>query len=380
VITGFSLIVAILLFNLALAVIVLLQKRTWYLARFGTSALVLLMLLGAIRFFLPVSIPPVTNAIPSFVILPRIVAILRTELIAGIEVQTMLLALWGIGSAVLLLRLMLTFRKLRKLKELYNTKCSDNSHAAQTAEKLGLKHCKIVVSPYVGAPFVTGVFRALIYLPELDISDSELEMILRHEYQHFKQCDFLVKGFYNMMSIIFWWNPFVHYFHRNLDRLLEVRCDAAVKKRLTNGEKATYIDALYRIMRHAELNEAMKLPAESSISVSSAFVLTGAADYESFVEQRFKLIASGEGSVKMQIVSIALVMAVFSGSFMLIIQPHMDPPEADIVGAYIVSPGVMHILVTADGRYELFADGEFLVELPEIPEVFADLPIIIEER
>ena len=29
-ITGFSLIVAILLFNLALVVIVLLQKRTWY--------------------------------------------------------------------------------------------------------------------------------------------------------------------------------------------------------------------------------------------------------------------------------------------------------------------------------------------------------------
>ncbi|MCL2250072.1 MAG: M56 family metallopeptidase [Oscillospiraceae bacterium] len=376
-ITGYSLIIAILLFNLALAAIALLQKRTWYLARFGTSALVLLMFLGAVRLFLPISIPPVTNAIQSFVFLPRVVAILRMELMPGVEVQAVLLALWGIGSATVFLRLMLTFRRLRKLKELYDTKCSDNSHAVQTAEKLGLKHYKIVVSPYVGAPFVTGVFRALIYLPELDLPDSEFEMILRHEYQHFKQCDFLVKGFYNMLSIVFWWNPFVHYFHRNLDRLLEVRCDAAVKKLLTNDEKATYIGVLYRIMRHAELNGITNLPAKSS---SSAFVLSGEADYENFVEQRFRLIASGKGSAKMQIISIALVMTVFSGSFLFVVQPHGEPPSAEVADASRISPEVQHIVITADGRYELFENGEFVIELPEIPEIFADLPVIVKER
>jgi beta-lactamase regulating signal transducer with metallopeptidase domain len=379
VITVFSLIIAILLFNLALAVVALLQKRTWYLARFGTSALVLLMLFGSIRLFLPISVPPITNTIRSYVLLPGLVNIMRTELFLGIEIQTAILALWGVGSVYMLLRLMLTFRKLRKLKELYNIKCSDNSRAVQVAQRLGLKHYEIVVSPYVGAPFVTGIFRAMIYLPNLDISDGELEMILRHEYQHFKQNDFLVKAFYNILSIVFWWNPVVRYFHRNLDRLLEVRCDAAVKKHLTNSEKGTYIEALYRTMLHAEQSCKSGLPVKPSASTVSAFVLTGEAGYETFVEQRFRLIASNERSYKMQAISIVMVTVVFIGSFLFIVQPYMMPPPEEIVGTYLVSPDVMHIFVTADGRYELFVYGEFLVEIPEIPEAFSELPMIFEE-
>lgn len=378
-ITGYSLIIAILLFNLALAVIALLQKRTWYLARFGTSALVLLMLFGAVRLFLPISLAPVTSAIHSYVLLPEIVTILRTELLPGVEVQAVILTLWGVGSVFMLLRLMLTLRKLRKLKQLYNITRSDNSHAVQAAQRIGLKHYEIIVSPHVKAPFVTGFFRALIYLPVLDIPGDEFEVILRHEYQHFKQCDFLAKAFYNMLTIVFWWNPFVHYFHRNLDRLLEVRCDAAVIKCLTNGEKAMYIEALYNVMRYAERSDTARIPVEPTTSTDSSFVLTGTADYESFVEQRFRLIASNERSVKMQIISIALVMVVFSVSFLFIVQPYIDPPAADVVGAYRVSPEVMHIVITADGRYKVFAYGEFVTEIPEIPEVFADLPVIYEE-
>lgn len=376
IIITYSLVVATLLFNLALAVVTILQRRTWYLAKFGTLSLVVLMLFGAIRLFLPLSFPQVTITINSTNLLPGLVNLFRAELWAGIELQTVLFVLWAVGAAIVLFRLMRTMRRFSILRFLCKIKASDNSRAVRIAQKLGLKRAEIVVSPTVGAPFVTGIYRARIYLPVMDITDDEFELILKHEYQHFKSCDILIKAFYSVLTVVFWWNPFVHIFHRNLDRLLEVRCDDAVKKHLTNTEKSTYLGALYRVMRHAELNDPMNLSANAS---ASTFVMAGEADYEKFVEQRLRLIASSEKPVGMQIISITLAVLIFLGSFLFIIQPFGNPPAEDVTDAHRTSPEVKHIVATADGRYELFANGEFVIELPEIPEIFAQLPIIFEE-
>ncbi|MCL2409353.1 MAG: M56 family metallopeptidase [Oscillospiraceae bacterium] len=376
-IIGFSLVMAVLLFNLALVVIALLRHRTRYLAKYSTSALVLLMLLGALRLFLPLSFPQITLAIHSFDLLPRIMSLIRTDIWPGsgrLELQTTLLIVWGIGSVVMLLRTIHIVRKLKLALRLYKHNPADNSRAVLLAQKLGMRRASIIVSPDVEIPFVTGIFRACICLPVMDnIPDNEFEMVLRHEYQHFKSCDILVKSFYNMLCIVFWWNPFVHFFHHNLDRLLELRCDAAVKKHMTCEEKATYLSSLYNVMRYTELRDAIRS------ATASTYVQTEAVDYEKFLEQRFQLIESDERSAKKQIVSVTLIMLVFLASFMFIIQPFHHPPEYDAVDIHVMYDEASFILFTTDGRYKLFLDGRFVYELQEIPDMFANIPIIKEE-
>ena len=378
-IIGYSLVIAIVLFNLSMVAVALLRQKTGYLAKYSTFALVLLMLFGALRVALPFSFPQLTVIVQSFDILPSIAAALEADILPGagrFELGTLLLALWVAGSVTMLLRTVRKVRRFNQLRACYMP--ADNLQAVKIAQKLKMKRISIIVSPDVGTPFVTGIFKAWIYLPEMHMPDDKLEMVLRHEYQHFKSCDFLIKAFYLMLSVVFWWNPFVHIFQRDLDALLEIRCDEAVTKHMNQSEKTAYLETLVHIMKHIKSRNATN-PA----SAPTGFALVRTVDRDEFIAQRFRLITSNKKSTGRQIISVVLVVLIFLASFMVIIQPAHNMPAEDMEGAFRICPESSHILLTSDGRFKLYVDGQFVSELPEIAietnPVFGALQIINEK-
>ena len=250
-----------------------------------------------------------------------------------------------------------------------------NEKADHIVQSLGLKNVKIVVSPDVFVPYVTGFTNARIYLPEIAIDDCNLEMILKHEYTHFKSRDVYIKAFYVMFSVIFWWNPIVHVFMRELDRLLELRCDAAMTKRMYEEEKTLYMETLVIISKHIVIKDAVKLTGASALVQAKP---------RGFMEQRFRLIESVRSvkSVVMQIASVTLVVLVFLTSYMFIIQPVYLPPSEDFEGTFTLSPGNMYFICTHEGKYMLYIDGQPIDDFDEDivkSEDFSGVPIIYEE-
>jgi beta-lactamase regulating signal transducer with metallopeptidase domain len=368
---------AVLLFNLAMVAVALLRRQTGYLAKYSTLALLLLALLGALRLALPLSFQ-FTHVINSFNIVPSIENFLSTDLWPGaarLELLTVILLIWGAGSLAMVIRIIRSMLKDRYYRKRYRV--VESEQVDRIAKALRLKHTKIVVSPDIVMPHVTGFFKARIYLPEIAVADDALELILNHEYQHFKSKDILIKTYYLLLSIVFWWNPINHIFLRELDRLLEIRCDEALTKRMNEDEKTSYMESLLFIAKHIQSQDTAR-PANAS-----SFVKTGKYG---FIEQRFHLILKRRKThmkiAIQQFLSATLVVIVFLASFMVIIQPAVFPVEYGTEDIFRLSPENAYILITECGRYELYIDGQFFHELTELYlelDDFKDLPRVYED-
>jgi len=366
----YSLIIAVLLFNLAVVAIALLRQCIGYLAKYSTLALILLALLGALRLVLPLSFPHITIVINSYVILPNIVTFLRTDIWLGtsrFELQNLLLMAWGCGFLFMLFRTICKVRRFNSFQKLY--RFSDSTAANKIAQELELKNVRIAVSQDVVVPYITGVFRTWIYLPDVEMPKAEFEMILKHEYQHFKSRDLAIKLFYLSLSIVLWWNPFVHVFQRELDNLLEIHCDEVMTKCMSNKEKATYLSALAFITDYIDFRDS-----GSPATVSS---LVRAEKDSNFMSQRVKLIKGENKSTLKQLVSIVLVVMVFFASFMFVVQPLHLVPDDEL---FVITPENAHIVLAVDGTYRLYVYEQFVFELPpiliETDQRFENLTII----
>ena len=279
----YSLIIAVLLFNLAMIVIAILRRRTGFLTKYSTTALVLLALFGALRVILPISFP-FTYVVNSYVTIPKIESLLAFDVWPGtfkIELLIIVYLIWVAGSLFMLLRTMRNILTENLYRQRYRV--VKNEQAERLVWELRLKHTRIITSPDVVVPYVTGFIKAKIYLPDIEMEDDVLKLILKHEYQHFKSLDSYIKAFYTSLSIVFWWNPIVHIFLRELDRLLEIRCDEVVTNHMSEGEKTQYLESLLFIAKHIHTKTI-------TLASVSAYIQT---EQYGFMEQRFSLINKG---------------------------------------------------------------------------------------
>jgi len=307
----YSLLVAVLFLNISMTVVALLRRRTGYLAVYSTHALILLVLLSTVRVFVPLKFE-FTHTVYSHGAIPAVETALQSNIWQGMVILDLLFIIWGAGSLV-----MLIFKARVILKELYYQKRYrpvDNTTAVIAAGLLRLKRAEIIVSPDVVVPYVTGLFKARIFLPDIDLSGDMLELILKHEYQHYKSGDIPIKIFYLMLSVVFWWNPVTHVFLRELDRLLEVRCDAALVRNMNDDEKTSYMESLLHITKHIQMVNKKTLMNV----LSFAQTMQGG-----FMQQRFNLIQSSKDRkfYIMKYASIAVVVLIFCASFMINFQP-----------------------------------------------------------
>ncbi len=134
--------------------------------------------------------------------------------------------LWLIGIAVLLI---------------YNT-------AALFRLKKQLKGAlrdtqNIYLSQRVSTPFVIGIIRPKIYLPQ-SLSGSEKEYILLHERTHIRRLDHVIKLASFIVLCIHWFNPLVWLAFLLSGKDMEMSCDEAVIHKLGGNMKKDYSSTL----------------------------------------------------------------------------------------------------------------------------------------
>lgn len=350
----YSFVIAVICFNICLLVISFLRRNTIFLVKISTSMLLLLSLLGIIRLLLPLDMYPAV-VIQSSKVIPWIKGLLGKPLFGYITLWMLMVFIWILGAVLALFKasvnLILEIQKLKKYSVV------ENPQLIRVAEAMQLKNAVILVSPDADVPKVIGVIKAYIYLPEISVSDDELKLILYHEYQHFKGHDLLIKVFYLILLAFFWWNPVVLVFQKEVDNLLELRCDAAITKKMNSEERLAYLHTILSVIKQTVLEE--KKYQENAASLVKQ-------NDKGFLQQRFEVIINEEKKVsKMKLATLLVIIITFTLSYFVIIQPAYYPLESDIEGFIEITVENAFILVSEDGMMELYVDGEFLDEVTE---------------
>lgn len=135
--------------------------------------------------------------------------------------------------------------------------------AGECGEVIGLHRMpKIVASPAIPSPAVTGLFRPQLLLP-VDLSErftqEELRLMLLHELAHIRRGDLLMNYFATAQLALHWFNPFLWLAASCMRTDRESACDASVLGSSGTDQREAYGDTLLKLQ--AELSAGHGFPA-----------------------------------------------------------------------------------------------------------------------
>ena len=154
-----------------------------------------------------------------------------------------LACLWLIGAAALILLNIARYIRL-------NIKIKRNTEIISCPELRRYTDKKIIVRAWknTASPFMTGIFRPMLILPDTELSAEQLHNILSHEIMHFKRHDILYKYFAEFVKCVHWFNPIAWYAAGQIAEECEISCDMAVTKSMSDSEKMSYVGTILSLL------------------------------------------------------------------------------------------------------------------------------------
>lgn len=351
-ISVYSVISAILFFNIALVLVFILRRNTGFLVRYSVSVLLLLTGLSILRLFAPIDLPEAI-VITSEKALPAIESFLAMPLspnLPWLRPSTLLLTLWACGTLAFLTRDVVRLVSAKHQRRYYRP--ADRPEVQATAAELGIS-VPVVVTSAVAVPCAGGILYPVIYFPDIDSSEEDRAFILRHEMQHIRGRDSLIKLFCFLLRDLFWWNPVMHFFLRDLDAMLEMRCDAKVT---ADMEERSVLRYLRTILTYADRTHAAQPEPSPATAAASGF-----AGESNEVKQRVNILFHLRKRKPWYIRSLvyALLIAAFLASYMVILQPERVPNEAELqnIVGYSGQTGQNTYIEKIEGRYYAHLEG-----------------------
>lgn len=121
-----------------------------------------------------------------------------------------------------------------------------------TAQQMGIgRAVELCVNPHVASPMLVGYFHPCIVLPCADVQESKFCYMVMHELTHYKRRDILYKWLVQLTVCLHWFNPFVYWMRREMERACEFSCDEAVVSQMGYVHAADYGETLLDAMTTA---------------------------------------------------------------------------------------------------------------------------------
>lgn len=144
---------------------------------------------------------------------------------------------------------------LRKNASVITSKSEPDLYA-QYLECLDKLHIRRKIALYAScrlkSPVSYGFLRPRIIIPQdMDIllSENELRFILLHELQHYKRRDSILNYLACLLQILYWFNPFLWYGFRQMQKDREIACDHSVIDLIGKEQCINYG---YTLLRYAK--------------------------------------------------------------------------------------------------------------------------------
>lgn len=353
-VTVFSFFVAVVWSAVVALIMCFFIKKRYFVRIFGISSILSLYFIPFIRVMLPVEFSftkVITNVflwnkLYEYLCIDKIMVfdkpMLRIYLLliiyfAGVLVCTILFAMRYTRAVI----------KIERLDFLCNIREKDAlERVLQTLNKPF--NIKLLIASEAESPMAMGVLHKKIILPAQTYSDEELYFVLLHEVTHFLNHDLLLKILVQALCCVFWWNPIVYLLQKDLEQVLEIKCDLAVVKEMDKEQKVTYLSTIINVIKQQKTHFK-----KHGFEVAS---LIGSNQEKSLVE-RFKIVSDEKknvNSVAAKVVwNIGIVCAIFL-SYLFVIQPIYDAPVEEIVteeDVYEMNPENTVLVQQRDGNY-----------------------------
>lgn len=130
------------------------------------------------------------------------------------------------------------------------------------------KKVSVFVSDLITSPLTIGYLKPVILLPVAalnHLSVQQVEAILLHELSHIRRLDYLVNLFLNVISTVFYFNPFVKQFMKAIDEERENCCDELVLQ--FQYDKVGYATALFTLEKISSTSQALAIAATGKNSL-----------------------------------------------------------------------------------------------------------------
>ena len=241
--------------------------------------------------------------------------------------------LWLVGMAVLLFIYSICYIRLIH-------KMHKNSAVVSCPELTNFTDKRVTVRVWenTSTPFMIGIFKPTLVLPDGELMEEQLDNIIRHEMTHFKRHDILYKWFAELVKCVHWFNPIVWYVSKQINTECEISCDMAVTKNMTGTEEMSYINTILSL-----------LPKDKSNRLS---LTTQMASSKKVLKRRFTMIKNKKTTSKFMSVLSAVIAVI-------------------MLSTTVFASGVLSDMTTDDYTVEILNNGE-KIELTNKPFIEND--------
>ena len=254
-------------------------------------------------------------------------------------------AIWLLGMLLMLFINIVGYLRLigRVRKKSVIISCPEIQN--YTKRKITVRTCENLSSP-----FMMGIFRPSLVLPNIELTPEQLDHLPRHEMTHFKRNDILYKWFATLVKCIHWFNPTVYYAAKQINMECEISCDLSVVSNMSKNEERSYVNTIISLLA---ANKSKSIP-----------LTTGMTGNKNMLKRRFTMIRNKKIPSKMMSVLSAFIAVV-------------------MLSTTVFASGVLFDLSTNEYRIEITNNQEVvnLVNKPFIEngEVYVPLREMLEK-
>jgi len=382
-VSPYSFVMGVLWFN-AFVLLGLAMRKARFPIKFSVIPLLLLLVLSILRMFIFIEIPGAVF-VPSETLYPAIANFARIEILSPINISHLFIFVWVAVAIWLTARYLHDYIvKYRPIMNWLGSSTRDEYAEALFAKAVGYnKHLRIFRNNALSTAVATP-YRPYIILPNVELSDDRLLTILKHEWKHIRDRDYLTGIIVNLICFAFWWNPVVYILRRNFHFAKELKCDQFA---VSNDE-----DFIHFIEGLLVLDKEQKRKREKFVKPDMLNGLTGSV---SILEERLEVLALKGESRSKRILATAcysiVVVALFVASYSFIILPaHWESPyvsttvEDFMGGAWkpgdILRAEESYIVDNGDGTFSLYIDGHFVMYMDDTNEMFNWFSVRVREE
>lgn len=373
--SAFPIVMGIFWFNIFVVILSFLSKKDKFIISFTLFPIILLVILSLVRLFLNFENSH-AKIISSEIIYPTVVNIAFYSVkISGIQIKLyqVVLFIWLVVIAFLLMKRLYELYRVKKMLKNIPTIKNDNDNLILNKilkEKNIKKSIKLYRSSDISSPMLICLIKPTIYIPNLELSNKELEYILLHEVNHYIRKDYLKKLFMTILQIVFWWNPFMKVLLNRYDHILEIQCDIETTKNMNEEEKIIYLENITKVIKNS-------LEPENRTMNNYVINLIGESNIYN-LKQRFNLVLGYKKNKKIyNIMACTAMIIMFLLSYSFTIQPEFTAPEG--YSSSDQKEDSKFILKNEDGKYEIYIDGELIKIVENIDEEYREFPIFEKE-
>ncbi|HML37251.1 MAG TPA: M23/M56 family metallopeptidase [Bacillota bacterium] len=106
----------------------------------------------------------------------------------------------------------------------------------------------LLTSDTVKTPMLTGIFRTLLVLPEVEVNERELSTIFKHELIHYQRRDLWVKTLMLLIGAIHWFNPVIYLLAKEAETSCELSCDEQVVRDMSLEDRHFYGETILNML------------------------------------------------------------------------------------------------------------------------------------